>query len=148
MKKYNIKVNDQNFLVDVEQITPEKLNIKINNNIYSVNIEELIPLLKQTKETDGEKQSVKPSVQKTVISPVQAQQGENELKSMKTPMAGIITKVSINVNDKINRGELVCAIDSMKMESDIFSSISGTVKNVFIKKNDTVKNNQILFEIE
>ncbi|HPG32079.1 MAG TPA: biotin/lipoyl-binding protein [bacterium] len=145
MKKYNIKVNNQNFLVDVEQLTPEKLNMKINNNVYEVSIEELIPILKN-KDIDQEKNQNKPVIINQTISP--AENIEPQIKSMRAPMAGIITAVSIKTGDNIKRGDMICVMDSMKMESEIFSSIAGTVKNVYIKKNDAVKNNQILFDIE
>lgn len=48
-------------------------------------------------------------------------------ESVKAPMPGTILKMNVKVGDKIEKDALVCILEAMKMENEIFSPVSGTV---------------------
>ncbi len=48
-------------------------------------------------------------------------------ESVKAPMPGTILKMNVKVGDKIEKDSLVCILEAMKMENEIFAPVSGTV---------------------
>ncbi|HON57552.1 MAG TPA: hypothetical protein PLJ38_11090 [bacterium] len=140
MKKYNIKIDEHTFIVDVDQTTPDTLKIKVNNNLYSVTIEEIIQMIDLPEEPKKIFVPVPTQTEFTTVS--------EDVKFMRSPMAGAVIDVKINQGQEIKNGDLVCIIEAMKMETELYSSLTGKIKNVFVKKGDNLKLNQKIFEIE
>lgn len=65
-----------------------------------------------------------------------------------SPMPGKIVKLTVNIGDKVEKGDTVIVVSAMKMESEYKSPIDGIVKKIFVKADDTVEGNQPLVEIE
>ncbi|HPP88808.1 MAG TPA: hypothetical protein PLM75_13205 [bacterium] len=140
MKKYNIKIDEHTFIVDVDQTTPDTLKIKVNNNLYSVTIEEIIQMIDLPEEPKKIFVPVPTQTEFTTVS--------EDVKFMRSPIAGAVIDVKINQGQEIKNGDLVCIIEAMKMETELYSSLTGKIKNVFVKKGDNLKLNQKIFEIE
>ncbi|PIQ29201.1 carbamoyl phosphate synthase [bacterium (Candidatus Blackallbacteria) CG17_big_fil_post_rev_8_21_14_2_50_48_46] len=64
------------------------------------------------------------------------------------PMAGTVVKVAVQAGQTVESGQLLCIIESMKMENDILSPRSGTLKNVAIAAGDKVQAGGVLMEFE
>jgi len=58
--------------------------------------------------------------------------------AIKAPMQGVIVKVSVNENDRVNMGQVVAVLEAMKMQNDIVSDRSGVVKRVLVRPGDSV----------
>jgi pyruvate carboxylase subunit B len=65
-----------------------------------------------------------------------------------SPMQGTILKVNVKVGDAVKKGDVVAVLEAMKMENDIVSHSSGTVKSVFMQKGKNVDANAVLAVIE
>ena len=59
-------------------------------------------------------------------------------ESVKAPMPGNILKVAVAVGDTVKEGQLLCVLEAMKMENEIFAPRAGTVAQVLIAKGSTV----------
>ena len=59
-------------------------------------------------------------------------------------MQGMVLSVKVDVGDKINKGDVVCVIEAMKMENTIYAPHSGIVKEIFIAEGDTLVSGHIL----
>lgn len=68
-----------------------------------------------------------------------------ELKAM---MAGSVWEVYVKVGDKVEEGQDVVILESMKMEIPIASEVSGTVKEVRVAKDDFVNEDDVLVVLE
>jgi biotin carboxyl carrier protein len=58
---------------------------------------------------------------------------------IEAPMVGKIIEVMAKVGDKIAEGDVVCTLESMKMENPLVSPIDGTVKEIKVAAGDTVQ---------
>jgi biotin carboxyl carrier protein len=56
-----------------------------------------------------------------------------------SPMAGKIASVKASVDSQIEEGQSLMILEAMKMENDIASPRSGTVKELYVKQGDLVK---------
>ena len=64
------------------------------------------------------------------------------------PMPGKIVDILIEEGAKVLEGESLLILEAMKMQNEIGSPASGTVKKIFIKEGDIVNKEDVLIEIE
>ena len=63
-------------------------------------------------------------------------------------MQGMILKLKVAKDDKVNKGDIVAVLEAMKMENDIHAPDSGTVQEIFIEEGDTVSTGETLMIIK
>jgi len=56
-----------------------------------------------------------------------------------SPMAGKIASVKTSVDSKVEEGQSLMILEAMKMENEIASPKSGTLKELYVKHGDLVK---------
>ena len=56
-----------------------------------------------------------------------------------SPMAGKIASVKASVDSKVEEGQPLMVLEAMKMENEIASPKSGTLKELYVKHGDLVK---------
>jgi biotin carboxyl carrier protein len=56
-----------------------------------------------------------------------------------SPMAGKIASVKTFVNSKVEEGQPLMVLEAMKMQNEIASPKTGTVKELFVRQGDLVK---------
>jgi len=64
------------------------------------------------------------------------------------PMPGKVVKLLTDSGKKVEKGEALIIVESMKMETKISANVSGTVKAVKVKPGQNVNQGDILIEIE
>jgi biotin carboxyl carrier protein len=64
------------------------------------------------------------------------------------PITGKIIGVNVTVGATVKEGDVVCLLESMKMENPILSPVSGTVKEVKVAPGQVVKAGATLCIIE
>ena len=67
---------------------------------------------------------------------------------VEVPIAGKIIDVKVKVGDKVEEGDIVCMLESMKMENPIFAPVSGKVTEVSVSAGQTVKFGETIAMIE
>ena len=68
--------------------------------------------------------------------------------SIEAPMPGKIIDIMVEEGAEVKEGEPIIILEAMKMQNEINSHITGIVKSVSVKKNETVMKDDILIEIE
>lgn len=64
------------------------------------------------------------------------------------PMPGKIIDVLVNVGDKVSEDDELLILEAMKMENPVYAPADGVVKEIKVKKDDTVDSDQLLMTIE
>ena len=67
---------------------------------------------------------------------------------LKAPMGGRIIELKVKPGDKVNAGQTVLVYEAMKMENDLASDMSGTVKRLLVNVDEVVGTDQNLIEFE
>jgi pyruvate carboxylase subunit B len=100
-------------------------------------------------EVDGELFDVKvvPTGYMEIGSSVKAPSGPVD-GGVTSSMQGMILKLKVAKNDKVNEGDIVAVLEAMKMENDIHAPNSGTVEEIFIDEGDTVSTGETLMIIK
>ena len=63
-------------------------------------------------------------------------------------MPGKIIDIMVEEGAEIKEGEPIIILEAMKMQNEITSHVSGIVKSVAVKKNETVMKDDVLIEIQ
>ena len=67
---------------------------------------------------------------------------------IKTPMPGKVVKLMVNEGDRVEAGQSLVIVESMKMENDIKSPTNGTVKSIHYAPGDLVEPNKPIIKLE
>ena len=70
------------------------------------------------------------------------------LVKVESEVTGKIWKIESNVGDAVAEGEVLMIVESMKMEIPIESPASGTLKELLVRKDDKVDEDQVIALIE
>ncbi|GAB6171114.1 hypothetical protein JCM15765_05920 [Paradesulfitobacterium aromaticivorans] len=70
------------------------------------------------------------------------------MTSVNAPMEGKVFKINVQVGDKVQIDDEIIVLEAMKMETPIYASDNGTVKEIKVKEGDAVSEEQVLIVIE
>ena len=122
MKKYEVEVNGETFIVSLKEITNEEAAQKLAAApAPNAPVEEKKPTQAPAPTEDGE------------VVPA--------------PMAGIVLSVNKNVGDAVEKGDILVILEAMKMENEILAPADGVVKAIHVSSNESVESNQPLLTI-
>ncbi|MBM3423146.1 MAG: acetyl-CoA carboxylase biotin carboxyl carrier protein subunit [Chlorobi bacterium] len=69
-------------------------------------------------------------------------------KVCRSPIAGIVNRVNVQVGQKLQVNDLLVVLEAMKMETNITAHTSGTVKAIMASPGEAVRSGQALIEFE
>jgi len=69
-------------------------------------------------------------------------------ETIEVPITGKIIEVSVKEGDEVKEGDVLCLLESMKMENPILAPLGGTVTKVGIAADQSVKPGDIVAVIE
>ncbi|XP_014855347.1 PREDICTED: pyruvate carboxylase, mitochondrial [Poecilia mexicana] len=64
------------------------------------------------------------------------------------PMPGKVLEVKVKVGSKVEKGQPLCVLSAMKMETVVNSPVSGTVKAVHVEPEASLEGDDLILEIE
>jgi len=67
---------------------------------------------------------------------------------VEVPLTGRIISVNVKPGDAVKEGDVLCLLESMKMENPILAPVSGTVTKVEVEVEQVVKPGEIIAVIE
>ncbi|MBT8419753.1 MAG: acetyl-CoA carboxylase biotin carboxyl carrier protein subunit [Gammaproteobacteria bacterium] len=69
-------------------------------------------------------------------------------KTIACPLSGTVWKVLVKVGDVVEANQDLLILEAMKMETNVVSTMAGTVKNIPVAEGDAVSQGQLLIEFE
>jgi biotin carboxyl carrier protein len=72
----------------------------------------------------------------------------NEAKVCRSPIAGTVAKVPVQVGQNIHINDVLLVLEAMKMETQIVAPISGKIAKINAAVGDLVQSGQVLVEFE
>ena len=67
---------------------------------------------------------------------------------VRAPLAGKILNVLVEVGSKVDEDDELVIIEALKMENTVYSPAKGTVKEINVKKDDSVEDDQVILLID
>lgn len=69
-------------------------------------------------------------------------------ETVEVPITGKIISVDVKEGDAIKEGDVICVLESMKMENPILAPVDGTIVAVKVAADQVVKPGDIIAVIE
>ena len=119
---------NKKYLLDVIEKNQNRYTVMINGVWYSFTVETPISLKRRRYlEEKGEVSS---------------------MVSIEAPMPGKIIDILVEEGAEVKEGEPIIILEAMKMQNEITSHVTGIVKSVSVKKNDSVMKDDVMIEIQ
>ncbi len=115
MKKYNVTVNGVTYEVEVEEV---------GEGVSSA------PAAPAKAAAPAAAPAPKAAPAPTAAPAPKASSGAQGSIKVTAPMPGTILKMNVKVGDTIKANDLVCILEAMKMENEIFAAEGGVVKSI------------------
>lgn len=142
MRKYQLKLNDKDYLVQLRDLSAEEATLEINGKEYQVAISavsEVIP--------EGAASSCAPTPVSAPASVARSKSGDATAGSVLAPIPGSIMEVYVKVGDQVKAGQPLFKMEAMKMENEINARLDGTISSVSTSAGDTVNQGDELMVI-
>jgi biotin carboxyl carrier protein len=147
--EYLIKIQDKEHRLQILNISSSGMEFVLDNHFHSVNY-----LENQTAEmkivVDGVPLTINMHTKLDEI--VYRNTGGADVGSapinLRSQIPGKVVSIEVTVGDKVKKGDIVCVLESMKMQVSVKSHKDGEIKNLKIKEGNSVNKNDILAEIE
>ena len=69
-------------------------------------------------------------------------------EKVEVPITGKIISIEAKVGDTVNEGDVICLLESMKMENPMVSPVDGKIVEILVKQDQVVKPGDIIAVIE
>ena len=124
MKKYEVEVNGETFIVSLKEISNEEATQKL---------------------AAAPTPAPSAPVEEKKAAPAPAPTGDGEV--VPAPIAGIVLSVNKNVGDAVKKGDVLVILEAMKMENEIVASKAGVVSGIHVANGQVVNPGDALITI-
>jgi len=69
-------------------------------------------------------------------------------ETVEVPITGKIVSVNVKVGDEVKEGDVLCVLESMKMENPILAPVDGTIAEVGVTVDQVVKPGEVIAVID
>ena len=113
----------------------KKYKVKVNGKVYEVELEAV-------EESQGHvvSDAAQPAPAANTAAPAEG-------ATINAPISGKVLDIKVSVGQKVNKGDVVCIIEAMKLENEVVAPTAGTITEVAVSKGATVQNGQLLVKI-
>ena len=129
-----------------------KLKITIDSKVYEVEVEASEPEAQHPPAYYFQPSAVRvPAAAPAAPKPGGAAVDSgpvNEDKVCRSPISGIVVKLSAQPGQQIQTGDTLLVLEAMKMETNITAPVSGTILKINVAQGDGVQSGQVLVEFE
>jgi biotin carboxyl carrier protein len=129
---------------------PVKLKITVDGKVYEVDVE-------ATEHESPRPGYIAPAgharvpaalPQAAVPSGAASETVADESKVCRSPIAGVVVRISAQVGQQIQANDVLIVLEAMKMETTITSPVNGKIAKVNVNAGDAVQGGQVLIEFE
>ncbi len=147
--EYLIKIQDKEHHLQILNINSSGMEFVLDNHFHSVNYVE-----KQTAEmkivVDGVPLTINmhTKLDEIVYKNTGGTDAGSAQINLRSQIPGKVVSIEVTIGDKVKKGDVICVLESMKMQVSVKSHKDGEVKSLKIKEGSSVNKNDILAEIE
>ncbi|MGC4049313.1 MAG: hypothetical protein QM757_07340 [Paludibaculum sp.] len=127
-----------------------KLKITIDQKVYEVEVEASAPEQPQLPPVGYLMQPAAVRVPAAPQAPAASNGGApvNEDKVCRSPISGIVVKISAQEGQSIQTGDTILVLEAMKMETNITAPVAGKISKINVNPGDGVQAGAVLVEFE
>ena len=129
----------------------KKYNVTVNGVVYEVVVEEadgtaVSALAAAPAVTPAPVAAPAPKATPAPAAAPKASGAQGSIKVV-APMPGTILKLNVKVGDTLKANDLVCILEAMKMENEIFTAEGGVVKSIEAAQGASVNAGDVIITL-
>ncbi|KAF8141705.1 carbamoyl-phosphate synthase L chain, ATP binding domain-containing protein [Boletus edulis] len=98
-------------------------------------------------EVNGEVRAVSVEDKNSAVETVSREKATSDPGSVGAPMSGVVVEVRVKEDQEIKKGDPLCVLSAMKMESAVTAPVSGHIKRVVVNEGDSINQGDLTVEI-
>ncbi|KAG6890299.1 hypothetical protein C0995_009505 [Termitomyces sp. Mi166 len=98
-------------------------------------------------EVNGEVRPVSVEDKNSAVETVSREKATSDPGSVGAPMSGVVVEVRVKEGQEIKKGDPLCVLSAMKMESAVTAPVSGHIKRVVVHEGDSINQGDLTVEI-
>jgi len=131
----------------------KKFLIKVNGNQYEVEVEEIrdgasAPQVTLSTPSAAPVPSPAPAQETKAAAPKKDSTVPAGATAIKAPMPGTILDIRVNQGDTVKKGQVLLILEAMKMENEIVAPNDGTVASINVSKGASVNVGEVLVSLK
>ena len=136
MKKFLIKINGNQYEVEVEELKENASNMTADDNQSSASAVKASSDMNNAVKQTGQAGSKK------------ADQGVPKgAVTVTAPIPGTVIKINVSAGDSVKKGQVLLILEAMKMENEITAPQDGTVASINVSKGSAVNAGDVLVSL-
>ena len=130
----------------------KKFQVTVNGNTYEVEVADLggavaAPAAPKAAPAPAAPKAAAPAPAPAPAAPAPAAAPVADGETVDAPMPGKVWKVLKSEGDTVADGDVVMILEAMKMENEITTSVSGTIKQIAVSEGQAVNPGDVLFVV-
>ena len=141
MKNYNLKINDNEYNVQLDKLDhlSKQARVIVNGTEYIVEVEGLKPQPTKKPQVAAATYSAAPTTAApAAAAPVAPKAASAAGSKITSPLPGTVLSINVAVGDNVTAGQTVAVLEAMKMENNIAADKAGVVKEICVNKGASV----------
>ncbi|MEI6054513.1 MAG: acetyl-CoA carboxylase biotin carboxyl carrier protein subunit [Lentisphaerota bacterium] len=118
----------------------KNFNVKINNQSYIVEVEEVSVASSSIREL--------PAQLSSKIGHIFSKKEATGISSVNAPLPGLIVEILVKEGQSVKSGDKLLVLEAMKMENTILAPVTGTIDKITVKVGDSVNGKQLMITIK
>ncbi|HJU13180.1 MAG TPA: acetyl-CoA carboxylase biotin carboxyl carrier protein subunit [Candidatus Nitrosotalea sp.] len=147
--EFVVKIRNHERNLKILEMSHDRVEFMLDQSFHSAKYVE-ISTSKISVVVDGVKLTFnkRPDMDKIVFKNSGMESAGDSQISLKSQIPGRVVSINVSQGDAVKKGDVVCVLESMKMQVSIKSHKDGKVKSLKIKQGASVAKNDVLAEIE
>ena len=146
MKNYTLKINGNDYKVDINEVEGQEIKLEVNGKPYTVTVDQELNAHKTRTTVINDRPIPRVSAAHGDVQRASAPKPGSAAGGTKvsTPLPGTILDVFVNVGDQVKSGQTVVLLEAMQMENAIVAPKDAKVVAVPVTKGQTVESGTVL----
>ncbi|HOD53017.1 MAG TPA: biotin/lipoyl-binding protein [Candidatus Cloacimonadota bacterium] len=138
MKKYSMKINNENYQARIIEFTGNHAKVDVNGVEFVVELN-----------TDNAATEPKIVQMEKPVPSVPKMRTDGKLSNdIKAPIPGVIVNILKKEGDTVHAGDVVVTLEAMKMETEIMADCDGIIQKINVKEKSPVQEGDVLVTIQ
>ncbi|MFI3259561.1 MAG: biotin/lipoyl-containing protein [Rikenellaceae bacterium] len=149
MKEYSMKINGNDYVVEIDIQDEQTAQVVVNGTKYSVELENATvkkAVARKPQVAAAPASHPVPNFASPAAKPAAAASA-GDGSPIYSPLPGVILDIKVAVGDTVSQGQTLVILEAMKMENNVDSNIAGVVKSIKTRCGDSVLEGDVLITI-
>ncbi len=146
MKNYNLKINDNEYKVQLDKLdhTSKTARVIVNGTEFIVEVDGVKPMPTSKPQVSKATYNASAPTAAPAAAAAAPKAAAAAGAKISSPLPGTVLAINVAVGDNVAVGQTVAVLEAMKMENNITADRAGVVKEVCVAKGANVQEGDAL----